>query len=61
MQNEQMTLPGFPKMAGATVRKGPRAALEKKLNELDERVFNMEFEIMTLKARLDSWEADDDE
>ncbi len=61
MQNEQMALPGFPKVAGTPVKKGPRAALEKQIKDLDERVFNLEFELVTLKGRLDSWEENDDE
>jgi hypothetical protein len=61
MQNEQLALPGFPKRAGANVKIGSRADLQRQLNELEQRLYNVEFDLMTLKTRLDRWEEEDDE
>jgi hypothetical protein len=61
MQNEQLALPGFPKRASAHVKTGSRADLQRQLNELEQRLYNVEFDLMTLETRMDRWEEEDDE
>ncbi len=65
MHSDQLSLPGFTKPAAATQPKREKRDLspsaEKRIREIEDRLFNLELEVTLLRENLESSEEDENE